>query len=91
PQAPISVRRRRGGRAAHYEHTTRIIAVHDAGSRFAMRELVVLHELAHALSPDGGHGPGFTSTLVELVRLVIGPQTALALRVLYDTEDVAVG
>lgn len=87
-QLPIAVRHRRGATAAHFENHTRTIAIHTEGTRWAMRELVVLHEIAHALCPDHGHGPGFAATMAELVDAVIGPQTALALRVLYGRAEV---
>lgn len=48
-QEPIRVRHRKGHKLAHYEHGTRTIAIHTDGDRFAMRELVVLHEIAHSL------------------------------------------
>lgn len=37
----VTVRARKGGKAAHYEPDTRTIAVHLEGSRWALRELVV--------------------------------------------------
>jgi putative metallohydrolase (TIGR04338 family) len=85
---PIAVRHRRGHTAAHYEERDRTIAVYTQGTRWAMRELVVLHEIAHALAPSDGHGPDFAATMLELVDAVIGPQTALALRVLYGDAGV---
>lgn len=89
-QRPVTVRHRRGHTAAHFERSTRTIAVHTDRTRWAMRELVVLHEVAHALCPDDGHGPVFTSAMLELVDAVIGPQTALAMRVLYGDAGVTV-
>ncbi|MGH3849818.1 MAG: TIGR04338 family metallohydrolase, partial [Pseudonocardiaceae bacterium] len=50
--APLMVRARRAATAAHYESRdgTGIIAVPDsAAANWAMRELVVLHEIAHHL------------------------------------------
>jgi putative metallohydrolase (TIGR04338 family) len=39
----------------------------------ALRQPVVLHELAHLLVPDGeGHGPMFAETLLTLVRAEMG-------------------
>lgn len=53
------VRRRRGARAAHY--AMGVIAVPDArsagsgGRAWAMREVIVLHELAHHFAAQGDH------------------------------------
>jgi putative metallohydrolase (TIGR04338 family) len=70
---------------AHYERPG-TIAVPPAG-RWAMRELVLCHELAHHLtfhSAGGGHDPGhgraFVDTYVSLVGLVIGAEVGLLLR-----------
>lgn len=82
---PVSVRDRKSSRAAHYTAATAEIAVPAAsGNRWAMRELVILHEVAHHLAPSGGpaHGPQFVQTLITLVGLVLGPETALVYRVL---------
>jgi putative metallohydrolase (TIGR04338 family) len=46
-----------------------------------MRELVVLHELAHHLTPDDpGHGAQFVGALLTLVAEIIGPEAALVLQ-----------
>ena len=37
-----------------------------------LREPVVLHELAHVLTPGAGHGPTFVATLLALVRERLG-------------------
>lgn len=84
---PVSVRVRRGQRAAHYERATATIAVpEDTEGRWALRELVVVHELAHHLDEDGDppHGPSFVSTLIDLVEAVLGPEVALIYRVIFD-------
>jgi putative metallohydrolase (TIGR04338 family) len=53
---PVTVRERRGAAQAHYEPDTATIAVpvRGADARWALRELVVLHELAHHLASDAG-------------------------------------
>ncbi|GED99733.1 hypothetical protein nbrc107696_01800 [Gordonia spumicola] len=82
----VRVRRRRGGRAAHYDAATHTMAVPDsADGAWALRELVVLHELAHHLDTGEGaaHGPSFVDALIDLVRLVLGPEVALIYRVLF--------
>ena len=54
-----------------------------AGSGWALRELVILHELAHHLAPDieVAHGGAFVDRMITLVDGVIGPEAALLLRV----------
>ncbi|MDF0532504.1 TIGR04338 family metallohydrolase [Tsukamurella sp. 8F] len=90
----VRVRARAGATQAHYEPDSAVIAV-PAGrdGRWALRELVVLHELAHHLAPRGTqpHGPEFASTLIELARAVMGPEAGLALEVVLRETGVPVG
>lgn len=86
----ISVRERRGEKMAHYESQTATIAINTTGTRWALRELVVLHEIAHHYSRDDqAHGPQFAAALTRLIELVMGPQAALALRLLYAERGVS--
>jgi putative metallohydrolase (TIGR04338 family) len=90
--APLTVRARRAATAAHYENRdgTGTIAVPDlATANWAMRELVVLHEIAHHLcdaSPP--HGSQYVATLCALAELVMGPELGHVLRVVYAKEGV---
>jgi putative metallohydrolase (TIGR04338 family) len=45
-----------------------------------MRELVVLHELAHHLTPGEEHGPAFVAMLIELVDGLLGSEAGFLLR-----------
>lgn len=89
---PLLVRARRGIGAAHYEHTggdqgAAVVAVPDGDSRWALRELVVLHEIAHHLCrSDPPHGPEFTATLCDLAGAVMGAEVGYVLRVVYAKE-----
>lgn len=86
---PVVVRARRGLTAAHYEADTATMAVPDRHTTWALRELVVLHELAHHLCADGApHGPEFVATFGELAGTVMGPEVAHVLRVVYAKEGV---
>lgn len=91
----VVVRDRQGRGAAHYERAGAIIAVPGAshGSQWALRELVVLHELAHHLAdgPEASHGPAFTARLIELVDIVVGPEAAFLIRVMFAENGVRVG
>ncbi len=55
-----------------------------------MRELVVLHEVAHHLDDGDGpsHGPGFVATFCDLATVVMGPEVGHVLRVVYAKEGV---
>lgn len=90
---PLTVRPRRAATAAHYENRggTGVMAVPDRNTAdWAMRELVVLHEMAHHLDDGGGpsHGPGFVATFCDLATLVMGPEVGHVLRVVYAKEGV---
>ena len=90
---PVAAGTRRAATAAHYENRdgTGIIAVPERGAAgWAMRELVVLHEVAHHLAADSApaHGPQFVATFCELAATVMGPEVGHVLRVVYSKEGV---
>jgi putative metallohydrolase (TIGR04338 family) len=89
---PLTVRARRGVTAAHYERDddgAGAIAVPERHTTWALRELVVLHEVAHHLcSCEPPHGPQFVATFCELADAVMGPEVAYVLRVVYAKEGV---
>ncbi|MGZ6777447.1 MAG: TIGR04338 family metallohydrolase, partial [Mycobacterium sp.] len=77
--APLSARPRRGLTAAHYERDDvgATMAVPERSTTWALRELVVLHEIAHHLcDADPPHGPEFVATFCELAGAVMGPEVA---------------
>ncbi len=88
---PLAVRARRGVTAAHYEFdgTVATVAVPDRHTTWALRELVVLHELAHHLSrAEPPHGPQFVVAFCELAEVVMGAEVGHVLRVVYAKEGV---
>ena len=88
---PLAVRARRGIAAAHYERSDdgATIAVPERHTTWALRELVVLHEIAHHLcAAEPPHGPEFVATFCELSEAVMGPEVAHVLRVVYAGEGV---
>ena len=93
--AALTVRARRGATAAHYEQLdgAGIIAVPDRrGGDWALRELVVLHEMAHHLcDARPPHGPDFVATLCVLAGIVMGPELGYVLRVVYSNEGADEG
>lgn len=88
---PLRVRPRRGATAAHYERVgdRATVAVPEGRAAWALRELVVLHEIAHHLTEsDPPHGPEFVATFGELAATVMGPEAGHVLRVVYAKEGV---
>lgn len=90
----VSVRPRRGTSKAHYEPVTATIALppFERGGGWGLRELVVLHELAHHLDDTAGpaHGPGFVSCMLTLVSNLLGDEAEFLLRTTYLENGVAV-
>lgn len=92
---PVVVRARRGQSRAHWESPGTIaLPWPERGETWAMREAVVLHELAHHLAfhldDEQGHGPAFPARLLELVDAALGEQAAFVLGVDYAEHQVAV-
>ncbi|MGE2814835.1 TIGR04338 family metallohydrolase [Mycobacterium heidelbergense] len=88
--SPLRVRTRRAATAAHYENHdgAGVIAVPDRDTAdWALRELVVLHEVAHHLCQEQPpHGPEYVATICTLTELVMGPEVGHVLRVVYAKE-----
>lgn len=90
---PPAVRPRRGYAQAHYEMYNRTIAVPEhKGSQnsWAMREIVVLHELAHHVAWGTAHGPVWAGTLIHLVNKCIGPEVGLLLSAAFTSRGVQI-
>lgn len=91
--ASVRVRRRRGLHRAHYEPRGAVIAIPD-DVQWALRELVLLHELAHHLDPSQhdtshcAHGPEFVDTYFTLLELVMAPEAGLAARIIFRDSDI---
>lgn len=94
-RVPVRLRPRRGGRAATYEAPD-TIALHApvTGVAWALRELVVLHELVHhglhhdGEMPEPAHGPAFAGHLAALAAAVMGPEVGLVLTTAYAAHGV---
>ncbi|MGV9799955.1 TIGR04338 family metallohydrolase [Mycobacterium sp. NPDC003449] len=89
--APVTVRARRGAAAAHYEliDGAAVIAVPERDTTWALRELVILHELAHHLCTESPpHGPAFVAAYCDLCATIMGPEVGLVLRMVYGKEGV---
>ena len=90
---PVRVRRRKGPQRAHWEAPGVIaLPVPEHGQPWALRESVLLHELAHHVafhrSGVADHGPSYTSCMLDLVGQQLGAEAALALRVEYGERGV---
>ncbi len=94
--APPRLRLRRGARSAHWEPPGVVaLPVPPRGEPWALRETVVLHELAHHVGELSGRSVGhrapFPAVVLLLAEAVLGQEAALALRVHYGHEKVEVG
>ena len=91
----IIVRARSGSGAAHYERDTATIAVplHRGNRAWALRELVVLHELAHHFGDEDEpqHGGAFVDRYITLVGEIVGSEAAFVLRAMMAESGVRIG
>ena len=93
---PPALRRRRGVAKAHWEPPGVIaLPVPTYGEPWALRESVLLHELAHHVGGVTrlavGHAPPYPAVMLLLVAAVLGPHAELALRIHYGRHHVKVG
>ncbi|HWJ80645.1 MAG TPA: TIGR04338 family metallohydrolase [Nocardioides sp.] len=86
----VAVRARRGRTRAEYLPDERVIAVppFEVGGRWALRGAVVLHEIAHHLSGEPGHGAPFRATFLRLLEDIGSPVTAELLHLAYAAEGL---
>lgn len=90
----VTVRARSGSTAAHYERDTASIALplHQNNKAWALRELVLLHELAHHFGDDQEpqHGGAFVDRYLTLVTEIIGFEVGFLLRAMMAENGAAV-
>lgn len=85
---PVRVRARKGSSFAHYQAGEIAIFMGEGGqTRWACREIVVLHELAHHLGRDA-HGPKFRYAFVKLVSAAMDPSVGFVLQACWHIEGV---
>lgn len=92
----VTVRERRGQASAHYERAGTTIAIppREHNRAWAMREFVVLHELAHHLASDttgAPHGPEFAGRMSTLVTEIVGPEAGFLLTTTLRESGVRIG
>ncbi|MCU1591085.1 MAG: hypothetical protein JWP11_2341 [Frankiales bacterium] len=90
---PVTLRRRKGPTQAHWEPPGVIaLPVPEHGQPWALRESVLLHELAHHVAFHRhavvDHGASYRACMLELVEQALGPEAALALRVAYGEQGL---
>ena len=87
----VHVRHRKGGTRAHYSDG--VIAI-PSNQPWAMRESVVLHEIAHHVCitqhESAMHDAHFTASLLLLVEYRLGSEAALLLRTGYQASGVPI-
>lgn len=92
---PVAVRERSGQQQADYQRLTAVIAVpmHSGNRAWALRELVILHELTHHLADteEEAHGPAFTAQLVALTGEIVGVEAGFLLRTTLWDNGVQIG
>lgn len=90
--SPPRVRARASIKKAHYQLGEIAIPTNEtqaAGkSGWAMREIVVLHELAHHLTPGQNHGPHFVGAFLDLIKQFMGQETWLLALSSFDQAGV---
>jgi putative metallohydrolase (TIGR04338 family) len=93
---PVAVRERSGQQQADYQRLTAVLAVplHAGNRAWALRELVILHELAHHLADaddEEAHGPAFTERLIALTGEIVGEEAGFLLRTTMWDNGVRIG
>lgn len=85
---PVTVRKSRGKVRASYQ--AGVISIPDTRDGWALRETVVIHELAHHVvrctagaDAAASHGPAFRAAQIALTDVLIGPEAALLLSATY--------
>jgi putative metallohydrolase (TIGR04338 family) len=77
----VQAAKRATKRACYYWGTIEIPMGFQGGSRWACREMIVLHELAHHMAPGDAHGARFRYAFVKLVEIAMAPEVGFALQV----------
>jgi putative metallohydrolase (TIGR04338 family) len=93
---PVVLRLRKGQAAAHYSPPDDVaLPVPRYGEPWALRECVLLHELAHHVAfhthGSADHSSSYTACMLDLVARALGEEAAFALRVEYGEHHVVVG
>ena len=87
----VKVRVRKGQKKAHYEYSAKTIAV-PVGERWAMREMVILHEIAHHVTgvKVPAHGQEFRRNFCDLLERVLAPEARFLMQIAYMERGLKV-
>lgn len=86
----VTVRPRKGNMAAHYELNTIAVPANFGRATWAMREIVILHELSHHFNLGDHHGMNFIQTFVKLVEGLVSEEDAFILKFLLREEGISI-
>jgi putative metallohydrolase (TIGR04338 family) len=86
-RGPVTVLAKRGFRSATYREGAIHIPAADPRGRWALTRAVVLHEVAHHLADEPGHGPTFRCALLHLHDRHVGQPAARLLAHLFAPLD----
>lgn len=88
-QRDVRVRARRGHTRAEYGLGVLSIPSFEFGGSWALRESVVLHEIAHHLAaPGAGHGAAFRATFIRLLEDIGKPVWAELMHLAFASEGL---
>lgn len=67
---PPGVKPRKGALKAHYDPATATVHIppYDKGGVWALNTGTAIHEFAHHIAPDAGHGPGFRAAMIDCLK-----------------------
>jgi len=85
---PVAVRPRRGNSKAVYGEGVIAIPPLETGGSWALRASIVLHELAHHLADENGHGAAFRATFIRLLEDIGKPVWAELLHLAFASEGL---
>lgn len=76
---PPTVMARKGSLAAHYDPATKTVHLppYDKGGVWALNTATAIHEFAHHLVPDAGHGPQFRDAMIRILKVLGWDHTIL--------------
>lgn len=75
PVKPPAVKPRKGALKAHYDPDTETVHIppYAKGGVWALKTGVAIHEFAHHLSPESGHGPAFREAMLFCLKALGWP------------------
>lgn len=81
---------RKSLRRKAYWDWNRIVLPQREVTRWAWREIVVLHEIAHHLTPGASHNEEFCGAYVHLLNTIMGPEAGWLMTVLLADNGITI-